>query len=341
MKRVLIIRDGAIGDALMITPAIHSWAERGYEVHVACKRNVAIAIYPFNPHITQLVQMPDDYCVPDARAAWIAAIKLRRKYDIIVDMAGTCECRFLYHANHPSFNEPVELRRMYASGQNYYEYQNHSVLGGDKKYVNPELYTDSSEEYRWYKRRRAMFGYKLVHCHLMGSSLNKAYPWWPQVVKGLQQLDHRIVVLTTGPKEAHLLEVDCVEQGVDPGRLWATCADDEFLLRDAVMAPKYASLYIGPETGVTNAAAATDTPKVVMLSHSAHENLSKHWTNCYPIQAPAKCSPCYKIIGPGQTCRHLGNAVPGYEHAMLCMASIRPEQIIQTAKEALRNVENQ
>ena len=54
---------------------------------------------------------------------------------------------------------------------------------------------------------------------------------------------------------------------------------------------------IGPETGVLNAASYIGLPhKIVMLSHSSKENLSKHWNNtttlepeyypedfCYPL----------------------------------------------------------
>jgi ADP-heptose:LPS heptosyltransferase len=40
---------------------------------------------------------------------------------------------------------------------------------------------------------------------------------------------------------------------------------------------------MGPETGLLNAAAQMKTPKVVFLSHSTHENLTRDWTNVHPI----------------------------------------------------------
>ena len=40
---------------------------------------------------------------------------------------------------------------------------------------------------------------------------------------------------------------------------------------------------IGPETGVMNGGAALGIPKIVFLSHSTHENLTRDWTNVHAI----------------------------------------------------------
>jgi ADP-heptose:LPS heptosyltransferase len=40
-----------------------------------------------------------------------------------------------------------------------------------------------------------------------------------------------------------------------------------------------ADMVIGPETGVLNAAANEPIPKILFLSHSTEENLSRDWTN--------------------------------------------------------------
>ena len=48
---------------------------------------------------------------------------------------------------------------------------------------------------------------------------------------------------------------------------------------------------IGPETGLMNAASEFDYPKVVFLSHSTHENLTRDWTNVYPMAAVSTSCP--------------------------------------------------
>ena len=46
-------------------------------------------------------------------------------------------------------------------------------------------------------------------------------------------------------------------------------------IRKSLLWTKYADLVIGTETGILNGAGCFDTPKIVMLSHSTEENLSK------------------------------------------------------------------
>jgi len=48
---------------------------------------------------------------------------------------------------------------------------------------------------------------------------------------------------------------------------------------------------MGPETGILNSVAMMPTPKLVWLSHSSVENLTKHWVNTVALQ-PSEC-PCY------------------------------------------------
>ena len=59
---------------------------------------------------------------------------------------------------------------------------------------------------------------------------------------------------------------------------------------------KYADLVIGPETGVLNAASCWDTPKIIFLSHSSEENLTKYWKNTTAMMPPdCECYPCHQL----------------------------------------------
>jgi ADP-heptose:LPS heptosyltransferase len=66
-------------------------------------------------------------------------------------------------------------------------------------------------------------------------------------------------------------------------------------IRKSLVMTQYADLVIGPETGVLNAAAGLETPKILFLSHSTHENLSKHWINVTPLHSLVKCHPCHVL----------------------------------------------
>jgi len=52
----------------------------------------------------------------------------------------------------------------------------------------------------------------------------------------------------------------------------------------------------GPETGLLNAAACMEIPKVVLLSHSSNENLTRDWVNVVPMEPQnTHCYPCHMM----------------------------------------------
>jgi hypothetical protein len=112
-KRALVIRDAAIGDLLMATPAIHELAEDGYEVHVACKRVPGEAVLENNPHVARLHQF--EACADNvARKAAVAELVERVKPDRWHDLAFTCEGQFLYHSDRIEYYLRDSMRRMMA-----------------------------------------------------------------------------------------------------------------------------------------------------------------------------------------------------------------------------------
>ena len=331
--RVLLVRDAAIGDALMITPAIRYWSDKGYRVDVACKRHVGNAVYSGNPHVHQCVDL-DKATDMVARDRKLDKIKARRPYEIVFDVALTCEGKYLYHSSHPMFHESIDVRRMAAQGASYYRHINHDVCGvRDANTLVPEMYVLPQEERWWTTFRSRNIGIKLVQVQIGGSSINKHYPWWWQVIKELQR-DPRVVVVTTGDEKSTIIEQEAVAMGCDPGRMWACCANPRYTLRDALVMTAFVDLVIGPETGVINAAAAWSTPKIVLMSHSTSDNLCRGWENCYPIESPAECSPCYRIVGAGDPCRYVAEP-PEIAGAVECMAKINPFDIVEKAREVL------
>jgi ADP-heptose:LPS heptosyltransferase len=341
MATILLVRDAAVGDGIMITPAIHDLAEAGHEVHVACKKNVGDAVYPFNPWITKLHRL--ESCADTETCTGMTVRKQKIKEigdkihaDTTVDLAFTCEGKYLFHSDHPNYQASPEFRRALCAHANYYEHINCRVLGC--KRTRPELYAGFQEDNHWARLRAANLGTKFIQIQLTGSSINKCYPYWPVVIMELQKLEPRAIIATTGdPQLGALLELACLEHGCDPRRIWATCRDKRFTLRDSIIMTKYVNVVVGPETGVMNAAACFDTPKVVLLSHSNADNLCKGWDNWFPIQALTPCSPCWRIVSPGDDCDYVTEAEnPDIAGALRCMASIPPELIVNKIREALK-----
>ena len=94
-------------------------------------------------------------------------------------------------------------------------------------------------------------------------------------------------------------------------------------LRKSLILTQYSDLVVGSETGLLNAASCFDTPKIVMLSHSSEENLTKYWKNCDPVYGNVSCYPCHQLHYTKQSC-----ALNSKTDSPICMTMIRPEQVL-------------
>jgi ADP-heptose:LPS heptosyltransferase len=87
---------------------------------------------------------------------------------------------------------------------------------------------------------------------------------------------------------------------------------------------------IGPETGVINTASMLPYPKVVLLSHSTHENLTRDWVNVHPVQSENTVCPgrgnneapaCHQMHYSFQYCK------PTADKVAQCQADISADQV--------------
>lgn len=332
--KALVVRDAAIGDLIMATPLFRGLAARGYQVHAVVKKAPGDAVLPLNPHVHKLHLLEAQPTMAD-RTARITRIADRIEADLVIDLAGTCENRFLFSASSQEYNFPLEWRRANAAGHNYYDYQ--AQIIGEHAYRG-ELFVSEAETQWWTKFRSNMLGWRIVQLQLTGSSICKAYPYWPQVIKGLHEQRRQTLVMLTGdPGLGQLLGLGAVEAGADPRRIWQTCGDKKMGLRDSLVATAFVDLVIGPETGVLNAAGCFDTPKVLLLSHSGAEQISAGWSNCIALHPTAKCAPCYRLVTPGAPCDIVTeDEDEDIAGAARCMATISPDAVLGAARLALQ-----
>ena len=82
-----------------------------------------------------------------------------------------------------------------------------------------------------------------------------------------------------------------------------------------------------------NAASTLSNHKIVMLSHSSEENLSKHWentTSLAPDYYDNFCFPCHKMHYGFNTCSRDENT-----GGAMCAANIKPNDI---CKDIMKNL---
>ena len=69
----------------------------------------------------------------------------------------------------------------------------------------------------------------------------------------------------------------------------------EFPLRMSMALALTADAVVCTESVFANVVAMEAMPKVVMLSHSSHENLTRDWSNTAALESNVACSPCHRI----------------------------------------------
>jgi ADP-heptose:LPS heptosyltransferase len=94
-------------------------------------------------------------------------------------------------------------------------------------------------------------------------------------------------------------------------------------------------LVIGPETGVMNAVAMQSMPKIVLLSHSSVENLTRDWINTYSVfSTKTPCAPCHKMIYDWSQC--VRDEASGTAQ---CQVDIHPDAVWEAVTRAFQIAE--
>jgi hypothetical protein len=76
----------------------------------------------------------------------------------------------------------------------------------------------------------------------------------------------------------------------------------EWPVRIALAFAQLADVVVATESLIANAVAMENMLKVILLSHSSNENLTKHWRNTAALEpAGVACHPCHRVHGA-----HLG-----------------------------------
>jgi ADP-heptose:LPS heptosyltransferase len=286
MKKVLVIRLGAIGDMIIITPLLRLLKQDGYYVTLYTKKSGA-HILKHNPNIDKVLLHDDDIKLDELEALYI---KISRGYDKVVNLSMSIEGTLVKTEGRSDFNWD-QVKRHAACNVNYYDRTND--LGGYiETGLNGELFFSPLEHSQARKFRRKYAGRFMVIWVLSGSSYHKAYPYAEYVAKALCKYPE-IMICTVGDAMAELLEWDLLNTKRYANR-WE--------IRKSMIMTKYADLVVGPDTGMLHAAGCYDTPKILLLSSATDENISKHWKNKHVLTANVECYPCHRLITTLQAC---------------------------------------
>ena len=325
-KRACIVRYGAIGDLIILTPLLEELHRDGFHVTVNISP-YGQEVLKYNPYIDNYIfQQREAIPNSDLGEYWN---EWKGEYDRYINLSESLEGTLLKVEGRQDFFTTQVWRHSQVGDINYYDRT--LALGGylHIKGKNGQLFFSKEEEKNALKVRRMWDSFdggpKWVGMWAVkGSSPHKLYPILRQTIEDwVQQSPDRLFLLTGGPADKdwvfdHPQVISLVgEMGV----------------REVFSLIPKVQCVVGPETSLTNAAGCfPEVDKVVLLSHSSPENLTKYWTNCTSIQpSGAPCYPCHQLHYSSNSCPK-GQLVDGPDGEVLgeyplCTTVIHPTEI--------------
>jgi ADP-heptose:LPS heptosyltransferase/predicted SAM-dependent methyltransferase len=282
-KTAAVCRYGGIGDMIQCSSVLPGLKKQGYHVTLYTS-DVGEAILRNDPNVDEWVVQDKDQ-VPNNQLGPFWEY-LEKKYDKFINLSESVEGALLaipgrtnhswsYEARHKNFNK------------NYLELT-HEIAG--VPYDFGQKFYPTEEEKAWARKEKKAMGGYVIMWSLAGSSVHKSWPHLDAVIARLmiQRPDTRIVLC--GDEICKLLE-----------RGWENeprviCKSGVWGIRAALTFAQQADLVVGTETGLLNAVGLEEVPKVITLSHSSVENLTKHWKNTTSLEPRGmNCYPCHRL----------------------------------------------
>lgn len=279
--RACVVRYGAFGDMIIMSPLARLLKEKGYHVTVNAQAYSALVLNN-NPNVDNLiVQEREAVPNPDLGPYWDL---WKDEYDLYINLSESIEGKCLAVEGRPEFYSPQNFRA-WRGNRNYYDYTL-ELAGFPNEVTKPkgELFFSNGELSFAQSIRKQYQDKFLILWSLSGSSYHKIYGLFEPVMNDWLDRHPDAVMMTTGDQMARLLEFNH-PQVVKAATLYP--------IRHVMALTQVADVVVGPETGILNAAGCFSTPKVIFMSHSAPDNLCKHWDNAYPLTPNLEYAPCY------------------------------------------------
>jgi ADP-heptose:LPS heptosyltransferase len=291
---------------VMLTPVLRSLKSEGWHITLFTHKS-AYEVVKHNPNIdaVEFYQNPEN----DKEPQWAQVEAIQDKYDKVINLSGHIEEKLLVVPGKRGWDWSHEKRHA-ACDLNYVQNQL-TIIEHPLDSTACELHftpLEHSEAKRFMKKFSGKF---VIMWSLTGSAFHKVYPYAEYVAMALMAKYPDLWIFTVGDLMSSMLEWR-------HERTKNYC--DKWPIRKSMLLTKYVQCVVGPETGILNAASCYDTPKVIFLSHSSHENLSRDWINVTPVEAlDCHCHPCHKLISNLEDCP-LERGI----RAPMCMARIKP-----------------
>jgi len=289
-KRVVVVRYGAIGDSIVTASIFPGLKERGFHLTVNCRPST-YEVLKHDPYVDDWLIQENDFVPNEVLGPYWAAFGER--YDRVINLSESIEGALLTLPGRLGHAYSDEARRLLYGHVNYLEHT-HNIAAVPHDFSNARFHA-TEDEMRWARAVRKRMDGPVVVWVINGSSAHKVYPWVQDVTKWLLERTPAYILLYADPGIGSTLGkaiLTCLhEDGCDMSRI--VCVADKWGIRQSLSFAKTANCIVGPETGPMNAMAMENMVKIVYLSHSSPDNLTRHWNNTIVLVPDAERSPCY------------------------------------------------
>lgn len=299
-KTAAVVRYGAQGDMIQMSSILPGLREQGFHVTLYCQAGLGYESIKHDPHIDRFIIQEKDAVPPQFLKEFLEYTA--KKYDKFVNLNESVETTLLAVPGRTPWYWPNEARQLHMN-RNYLEWI-HTISGVPPPY-RPKFYS-TTEERSWALKQKANFGKRNVLWSLAGSSNHKVWPHLDEIVLAMMAAYPDVHVTLVGDETCKLLEQGFGKFDDEKNDLVETMSrvhlrSGKWTIRQSMAFAEVADLIIGTETGLLNAAGSMDTPKIITLSHSSEENLTKHWKNVIALSQARGVGcpkqPCHQLHG--------------------------------------------
>lgn len=269
-KTAGVVRYGAYGDLMQASSVLKALKEDGFHVTLYTSKP-GVEVIEHDPHIDEFYLQDKDQ-VPNQALSQFWEYH-SKKFDRWVNLSESVEGTLLTIRNR-IMDEYSPAVRHALCNRNYLEHQ-HLVAG--VAYQPTMKFYATEEEVAWAKDERSRFGDFCLVWSLSGSSVHKHWPWMDQVISGLLLDFPEIQIVFVGGPDGVILE-----QGWEKTPR-VHCRSGKWDIRRTLAFVQQCDAIVGSETGVMNSVAMEELPKVLFLSHSTIENLTRDWVNTHSL----------------------------------------------------------
>jgi ADP-heptose:LPS heptosyltransferase len=297
-KTVCVVRYGGFGDMIQAANIFPALKRDGWRV-VVMTTPQGKDIVAHDPHVDEfLLQDTDQVPNNELTAYWDVQ---SARFERFINLSESVEGTLLAYPGRANHGWPDALRRR-ELGKNYLEW---TAQLAELPYLSETRFYPAEEErqaadrFLTRIRRRAAQVPEVgptnapatfnIMFTLAGSSVHKMYPHQDDVIANVLAALPEATFTLVGDYACQLLE-----QGWEEHHR-VNCLAGRIGIRETLAVAQRMDCVVGPETGVLNAVGFERNAKVILLSHSSPENLTKHWVNTEAIEPPTACYPCHRL----------------------------------------------